>query len=1229
MVGYSKQYTFIPLTITLFLLSFALVPTILGQERKENFYSVLKAHKDKEIEAKKLSDAEKAKRNNGNNIANTTEQENGEESGNLNALNRFEKIWGPRLYPHGDVTIASRAIADYARKQQAASNGIRSKSTTATTIDPQWQCVGPVGNYSEDFDDGKGLGHIHTIGFHPDYATNKIMYCGSPFSGLWRCKLISETEYEWKPASDDPDLPLKCVADIATAKSDGISYVFITTGNGDDELPARIATVGYINPEYTIGIWRAIDNGGTATGDFNLQWEHISVNLMNSSPLQLHGTIRKMIIHPTNKNIAYIATTDGIYKTTNLLATPADVVSWSRLTNCPVDDQLKGLEFNPANASIIVASGEKVYQFNETNQAWTTYPDPPAPPSTTPSIPLQVVRSNVFFRNYLGSITLWAYFKIPMSSGTTHSCLYYYSGTRWIFVHNQENSPNIASPNRIPFVMNSNGSKFFYGDAYLWGNPININTFESSQYSGYGLHADIHALEMDPVNPNILWIGHDGGLSKKDITQSMYNTGYKAMVNGLVLTKIWAMDNHPFDTQTKITGLQCNGTYIHSNVNNVTAWRHVRGADGYNGVFGKYKNKAYGMIQDQNSYDLYYRNSVNEPWSWAPQGSHSPSKFDIEVTPSLIPSNRREFWGHEDVVKDADGNVIERWGVIKENTTSVLSNNSLVSAQEAALKGQIPRIGELAISPSDPRVAYCTELVVQLPDPEDGELMAEKLYKVTKPSIGNNFNIVVNLSINLLYALQSDTDATWEYQFLPLISSIVIHPTNPNKIWVSFQTYLNGFQVWHSLDGGYSWENSDDNSTLPYALPVNELAIQDMGGGSMALYAATEVGVFVKKDDSQLWEPYGATGPNCRVTDIKVNYFSGKLSVGTFGRGAWECNLLPSDGFNFTEVIQENTTISEDTYLQGNLVVDNNAILTVNGNIHLYPKSTITVNPGCSVVINNGKFVTGHNCADFTLNINGYMSVQSNELQFPPNSTITVGSTGVLDILAPTKLCFNNTVNGSNSIITNTLLGGMIRMNGKDCTPSFQMVNSLSQCIDNNLTASGSLSNKLVFGAASVSNSNSVTCTDNVEMLSNGVIELKSGFSATKNFLARVEAANCVCNTCDPGLLAVNMVSKSGRIKPFGTTDPAYINKSEDQEKLNIRLFPNPGKEQFNIVIDGSLSQNDASYSVFNMAGKILLKGNFKGNRTRIDLSHFAPGIYQVAVERDAQKVFSKIVKHL
>ena len=123
-----------------------------------------------------------------------------------------------------------------------------------------------------------------------------------------------------------------------------------------------------------------------------------------------------------------------------------------------------------------------------------------------------------------------------------------------------------------------------------------------------------------------------------------------------------------------------------------------------------------------------------------------------------------------------------------------------------------------------------------------------------------------------------------------------------------------------------------------------------------------------KKDDSQLWEPYGANGPNCRVTDIKVNYFSGKLSVGTFGRGAWECNLLPSDGFNFTEVIQENTTISEDTYLQGNLVVDNNAILTVNGNIHLYPKSTITVNPGCSVVINNGKFVTGHNCADFTLN---------------------------------------------------------------------------------------------------------------------------------------------------------------------------------------------------------------------------------------------------------------------
>ena len=67
-VWYSKQYAFIPLTLMLFLLICTIVPIAEGQEKKENFYSVLKSMKEKEIEAKKVKDAEKAKKSNRNNF---------------------------------------------------------------------------------------------------------------------------------------------------------------------------------------------------------------------------------------------------------------------------------------------------------------------------------------------------------------------------------------------------------------------------------------------------------------------------------------------------------------------------------------------------------------------------------------------------------------------------------------------------------------------------------------------------------------------------------------------------------------------------------------------------------------------------------------------------------------------------------------------------------------------------------------------------------------------------------------------------------------------------------------------------------------------------------------------------------------------------------------------------------------------------------------------------------
>ena len=103
-------------------------------------------------------------------------------------------------------------------------------------------------------------------------------------------------------------------------------------------------------------------------------------------------------------------------------------------------------------------------------------------------------------------------------------------------------------------------------------------------------------------------------------------------------------------------------------------------------------------------------------------------------------------------------------------------------------------------------------------------------------------------------------------------------------------TSANVFETTKAGTGGGSgttWKNVSGN--LPNA-PVNMLAYDQANN---TLYAATDFGVYFMQNDNKVWTKLGDNLPNTATEDLKIQSSSGKLYVGTFGRGTWRIPLVP------------------------------------------------------------------------------------------------------------------------------------------------------------------------------------------------------------------------------------------------------------------------------------------------------------------------------------------------
>lgn len=107
----------------------------------------------------------------------------------------------------------------------------------------------------------------------------------------------------------------------------------------------------------------------------------------------------------------------------------------------------------------------------------------------------------------------------------------------------------------------------------LWGVPLYGYRLPSTRTSVGGVHADIHDIEFDPSNNNIVYVACDGGMYKS----TNRGTSFSMINGGLQAVQFYAsLAVSPSNPNIIIGGLQDNGVVRY----NGSGWTSVAGGDG-------------------------------------------------------------------------------------------------------------------------------------------------------------------------------------------------------------------------------------------------------------------------------------------------------------------------------------------------------------------------------------------------------------------------------------------------------------------------------------------------------------------------------------------------------------------------------------------------------------------------------------------------------------------------
>lgn len=576
--------------------------------------------------------------------------------------------------------------------------------------------------------------------------------------------------------------------------------------------------------------------------------------------------IAKIIVDPANSNIVYVAAPGplwgdsedrGLYKTTDGGATWEKILYIDEKTGCA------DIVMDPKNPKVIYAAmwqfrrkpwafssggeGSGLYKSIDGGQSWDRIDQSFSEDGILGRICLAISPSDPK--------------KIYAIAESRNTGLYESNDGGETWKRNSATGNVTARPFYFSVIaVDPTDEKRIYRPAFnLSISDDGGQSFREASFEGGWVHADHHAIWINPKNPQNIYLGTDGGLYVS------FDRGNNFIFfNNLPVSQFYHVSydlKKPFYNVSG--GLQDNGSWIGPSnspggINN-SDWKSVGFGDGFH-VVPDWSDENYVYWQWQGGNLARFDNRTNESKDIKPQpvGNDGKLRFNWNtplhqsvINPGVI------YTGSQFLYRSR--NKGDTWEKISPDLTT---NDPEKQKQEES--------GGLSVDNSSAE-NHCTIFSIC-----ESPLDANIIWAGTDDG---NLQVSENGGVswtNTVKNIQGVPKNAW-------VSSIDASRFDKNTAFVTFDNHAMGDMktyIFRTNDLGKTWTQISTADINGYAHKIKQdLINQDL------LFAGTAFGLYISIDGGTSWVQYNANVPNAEIRDIAVHPQTNDLILATHGRG--------------------------------------------------------------------------------------------------------------------------------------------------------------------------------------------------------------------------------------------------------------------------------------------------------------------------------------------------------
>ncbi len=711
-------------------------------------------------------------------------------------------FWAQRMDPDGTLPQERYEAALAQARMERGRSLAAAKQVGALA----WQGVGP-------YNIG---GRVTALAVGPDGA----FWLGAANGGVWKS---TDAGVDWTCVTDG--YPFYSVGALALDPSNP-GTIYCGTGESN----------GSVDSYDGDGLWRSTDNGAS--------WTNLG--------LAATARIARVLVDPANPSHILVAAMGKQFSTSpdrGLYQTLDGGSTWTRVLYVSDSTGVTDLVMNPVHPdTMFCATWERVRRLTyrrtsgpesgvwrsvDRGSTWTRMTTGlPTPTDSVGRIALAVApgRPSTVYAQVTGGASL-GYYGVGFYRSTD-------GGTTWT----RQTSGGSWSNN-------FGGFAWYFGDIGVDpNNPDHVWSLGVSLYSSTNggvawssvsgtLHADQHAIWIDPANSLHQLVGDDGGF--------WWSTSGTSWTHSpdLPISQFYDGDVHPTLSSTIYGGLQDNSTIM--TTSGPSAWTTIQGGDGFHVlvdpvnpsvVFDEYQYCSYGAG--------FFRSTNGGPSQGGTTGWVSTDRFGWDTPIAINPRNHNVLLAGSQYAYRSTNNGLS-WSKISGD----LSTNPVSQLVFGC-------ITTIAVSNADTSVYYAGT--------DDGKVWR---------------------------TLDRGTSWTDITAGLPgrWVTRVVPDPADAQVVYVTLSGFTQDLQaalVFRSADQGAHWTNISGN--LPN-VPANDLVVDPTDPNT--IFAATDLGVWVTRDLGAGWYALGNGMPLQAVFDLTLQASTRTLFAFTHGRSAWSLDL--------------------------------------------------------------------------------------------------------------------------------------------------------------------------------------------------------------------------------------------------------------------------------------------------------------------------------------------------